>query len=341
MLVRARAPMRLGLAGGGSDVSPFCDIHGGYVLNATVDRYAYAVLKESHDGLVHFRSTDKGQSCRLDLAPFIELNGDLNLHRAVYNEIVNNFNNQQPLSIELTTFVDAPIGSGLGSSSTLVVVMIKAFAEYLNLALDDYAIASIAYKVERIDCGLKGGRQDQYSAAFGGFNFIEFYQDRTVVNPLRIKDWVVCELEASMLLFYTGLSRESSNIIADQSENVIAGKMDVVKAMQGIKAEALSMKESLIRGDFVGMMESMRTGWEDKKRTARTVSNEYIDCVYDTAMKNGALAGKVSGAGGGGFMMFFVPTEKRAKLISALGQFDGYVSNCHFSDKGAHAWIVR
>jgi D-glycero-alpha-D-manno-heptose-7-phosphate kinase len=255
--------------------------------------------------------------------------------------MMQHYNGGRRLSLELSTFCDAPAGSGLGSSSTLVIVMIRAFVELLNLPLDDYAVAHLAYKIERIDCGLQGGRQDQYSAAFGGFNFMEFYaNDRVVINQLRIKTWIICELEASLLLFYTGVSRESEKIIADQSRNVKDGSQDAIAAMHGLKREALVMKECLLKGDFNGIVDSMRQGWENKKRTAKTVSNTHIDEIYHAAVQAGALAGKVSGAGGGGFMMLFVPPDKRMDVIRALNRFEGQVSNCHFTKNGSQAWRV-
>ena len=276
--------------------------------------------------------------CSSDL---FDLSGQLNLHKAVYNEMVRQYNHGVPMALELCTFCDAPVGSGLGSSSTLVVVMIRAFAELLNLPLDDYAIAHLAYRIERVDCGLQGGRQDQYSATFGGFNFMEFYAlDRAVINPLRIKNWIICELEASLLLFYTGVSRESAKIISDQSGNVKAGLSSAVEAMHGLKHEALVMKDCLLRGDFAGLVDSMRNGWESKKRSAKTVSNLHIEQIYGAAISAGALAGKVSGAGGGGFMMFFVPPDKRMDVTRALKQFDGEVSNCHFTKHGTQAWRI-
>lgn len=341
VIIRARAPLRLGLAGGGTDVSPYCDLHGGYVLNATIDRYAYAVIKTLDEPVVRFVATDQQTEKTKALAEPLVLNGKLNLHKAVYNHMVQHYNGGQPIALELSTFCDAPSGSGLGSSSTLVVVMIRAFAELLNLPLDDYTLAYLAFKIERVDCGLQGGRQDQYSATFGGFNFMEFYADeRAVINPLRIKNWIICELEASLLLFYTGVSRESANIIADQSGNVKTGLVDTMDAMHGIKREAHVMKECLLRGDFGGIVDSMRQGWESKKRSAKTVSNPHIDAIYNAAISAGALAGKVSGAGGGGFMMFFVPPDKRMDVVRALNRFEGQVSNCHFTKHGTQAWRV-
>ena len=319
MIVRARAPLRLGLAGGGTDVSPYCDTHGGYVLNATIDRYAYAVIKTLDEPLVRFVATDQMKKQENKITDPLTLDGTLDLHKAVYNEIIDNFNDGKAISLELSTFCEAPAGSGLGSSSTLVVVMIRAFVELLNLPLDDYSIARLAYKVERVKCSLQGGRQDQYAATFGGFNFMEFFaEERAVINPLRIKNWILCELEASFLLFYTGVSRQSAKIIADQSKNVEIGLTDAVEAMHGLKDEALAMKECLLKGDFGGMVESMRMGWKNKKRSARTVSNPHIDEIYNTAIKAGALSGKVSGAGGGGFMMFYCPEERQVAVTDAL-----------------------
>lgn len=342
MIIRARAPLRLGLAGGGTDVSPYCDIHGGYVLNATIDRYAYAVIKIKNDHCIRFVATDQQTEKIQDVSEPLILNGKLDLHKAVYTEMIQRYNDGQAISLELSTFCDAPSGSGLGSSSTLVVVMIRAFVELLNLPLDDYTIAQLAFKIEREDCGLQGGRQDQYTATFGGFNFMEFYADeRSVINSLRIKNWIICELEASLLLFYTGVSRESARIIADQSNNVKYGSVDAIEAMHRIKSEALVMKECLLKGDFVGIVESMNNGWESKKRSAKTVSNPYIEEIYSTVISAGGLAGKVSGAGGGGFIMFFVPPRRRMNVIRALNQFDGQVSNCHFTKLGTQAWRIQ
>jgi D-glycero-alpha-D-manno-heptose-7-phosphate kinase len=319
-------------------VSPYCDLYGGYVLNATIDRYAYAMIRMREAPGVRFVSSDRQvQQAVAPAEPPGE--GPLRLHEAVYRTMVERYNDGRPIALELTTYCDAPVGSGLGASSTLVVAMVRAFAELLNIPLDDYAIARLAYQIERVDCGLQGGRQDQYSAAFGGFNFMEFYADeRAVINPLRIKNWIVCELEASLVLYYAGVSRESARIIADQSENVRSGAAQAVEAMHGLKRQALATKECLLRGDFDGLIESMREGWESKKRSASSVTNERLDQIYEAAVGAGARAGKVSGAGGGGFMMFFVAPERRMEVIRALDSFGGQVSNCHFTEHGTQAW---
>jgi len=341
MIIRARAPLRLGLAGGGTDVSPYCDVHTGAVLNATIDRYAYAVIKVLDEPVVRFVASDQGLVSEHGVDDVLSTASKLALHSAVYREIMREFNNSVPMALELTTFCDAPAGSGLGSSSTLVVAMVRAFAELLRLPLDDYTIARMAFKIERVDCGLKGGRQDQYSATFGGFNFMEFYaEERALISPLRIKNWIICELEASLVLFYTGVSRESAKIIADQSDNMQSGSQDAIETFHNIKREAFVMKECLLKGDFSGIVDSMLQGWENKKKSARTVSNPHIDEIYDAAISSGALAGKVSGAGGGGFMMFFVPPDRRMDVIRTLNKYEGQVSNAHFTKHGTQAWSI-
>lgn len=339
MIIRARAPLRLGLAGGGTDVSPYCDLHGGAVLNATIDRYAYAVIKTIDKPEVLFKATDLGVEKTRGLGESLEIDGEFDLHKAVYNYMIEHYNEGKQIALEMSTFCDAPVGSGLGSSSTIVVAMVKAFVELLNIPLDDYAIARLAFHIERNICGLKGGRQDQFAATFGGFNYMEFYEDdRAVINPLRIKNWILCELEASLLLFYTGVSRESARIINDQSESLKVGSEDALAAMHGLKSEAVKMKESLLKGDFDALVESMKQGWESKKRSAKSVTTPLIEEIFESALRAGAVAGKVSGAGGGGFMMFFVPAEHRMSVIRMLSKYEGQVSNCHFTKNGCQSW---
>lgn len=337
--VRARAPLRLGLAGGGTDVSPFCDLHGGFVLSATIDRFAYALIEPLSDGRLEFIATDQEQTFTSPLEASLPLDGGLELHKGIYNRIVRDFRGGEPLPIRLTTFCEAPPGSGLGSSSTLVVATIKAFVEYLNLPLGEYDIARLAYEIERVDVGLAGGRQDQYSATFGGFNFMEFYADqRVVVNPLRIKNWILTELEASLILYFTGVSRQSANIISEQRRNVETNVTSSLEASFALKREAVSMKEAILMGDFDALAKSMLAGWRWKKQLASQVSNRDIDETYERACGAGALAGKVSGAGGGGFMFFLVDPSRRMQVIRALKDRGGEVGTCRFTKNGTEGW---
>jgi len=342
MIVRARAPLRLGLAGGGTDVSPYCDMYGGLVLNATIDKYAYTTIEPGAAGnRVKLVAADKQERWEAEATPELALDGRLDLHKGVYNRIVREFNRGQPMSVTITTHTDAPPGSGLGSSSTLVVSMVKAFVELLSLPLGEYDIARLAYEIERLDVGLAGGRQDQYAATFGGFNFMEFHPgERVIVNPLRIKHWIISELEASLLLYFGGVSRDSARIIDEQSANVNRKETAAVSAMHALKAEAITLKESLLKGDFKSLVNSVEAGWEAKKQLAKSISNPQIEETYRVAREAGMLAGKISGAGGGGFMMMFVDPARRMEVIRALSNTSGQIFNCHFTEIGTEGWKI-
>lgn len=341
MIVRARAPLRLGLAGGGTDVPPFCDLYGGVVLNATIDKYAYATIETECSSRVRFIAADQNINYEAEASHYLPHDGVLDLHKGVYNRIVKEFHGGTPLPLTLTTYCDAPAGSGLGSSSTLVVTMIKVFVELLNLPLGEYDIAHLAYEIERHDVGLHGGKQDQYAATFGGFNFIEFYaKDRVIVNPLRVKNWIISELEASLLLFYTGVSRSSAVIIEEQRQNVKSREETPLAALHQLKQEAVLMKESVLKGDFAGFARSMEMSWQSKKQTATLISNPHIDEIYTLAKKAGARAGKVSGAGGGGYMMFIVDPARKMNVVRALRSVGPDVFNCQFTKHGTQGWRV-
>lgn len=343
MLIRSRAPLRLGLAGGGTDVSPYCDQFGGAILNATIDYYAYAGLEPLDNGQIEFVSADLQQDAVYPATPVLEADGRLDLFKAVYNHVVKNHNQGKPLSLRLSTRVDVPAGSGLGSSSTLVVAMLKAYVEWLNLPLGEYELAHAAYVIEREEAGFEGGRQDQYAAAFGGFNFMEFGRDgRVLVNPLRVKEWVVSELEASLLLFFTGNSRTSAEIIHEQSQNVRNRNAMALEAMHAVKQEAFRMKECLLRGDFPQLYEVLRRSWEAKKRMASQISNEHMERLYAHALRAGAHCARISGAGGGGFMMFLIDPIQKDKVAAALDAEHpgGMVYGCHFTSGGVQAWRV-
>lgn len=336
--VRARAPLRLGLAGGGTDVSPFSNEFGGYVLNVTIGKYANVTITPRDDGLVELVAADRELIWNGPATETLPLVKGLELLTGVYNRVLKEFGPREPLSLTIATHSEAPPGSGLGSSSTMVVALIQAFCEYLTLPLGEYDIARLAYEIERVDLGMAGGKQDQYAAAFGGLNFMEFYGDRVIVNPLRIKPEHRAELESSLVLFFTGVSRESANIIKEQVQNVKSGNESSVQAMHALKAEAVHMKEAILRGDFEALALAMRKSWEAKKRMAQMISNDKINEIYEAALKEGARAGKVSGAGGGGFMMFIVDPAKRPRVIKCLSEFSPSVSTCMFVEHGAHSW---
>jgi D-glycero-alpha-D-manno-heptose-7-phosphate kinase len=339
--VRARAPLRLGLAGGGTDVSPYADLHGGAVMNVTIDRYVYATAELLEGDEVVLESHDLDRVVRCPAGGMLPIDGALDLPKAVCNRVAQDFLGGRLPALRVSTYSEAPAGSGLGSSSTLVVAVLQALTELFALPLGEYDMARLAFTIERSDLGLAGGRQDQYAATFGGFNFMEFRGDGTViVNPLRIKQQVAYELEASTILCFTGVSRESSAIIAEQSANVRQGAARSIEAMHLLKATAIAMKEALLRGDQAAVAEALRSGWSSKRDMAQGISTGTIEDALETAMAAGAHAGKVSGAGGGGFIMLLAPIERKRAVMSALGARGYRAETCRFTSEGALAWRV-
>lgn len=341
MIIRSKAPLRISLAGGGTDLAEYSDLHGGGVLNSTINMFAHATITPRKHGIV-LRAIDQGQELELESLSKLDIDGQLDLAKGVYNRIVKDFNHSAPLSFEMQTFVDAPPGSGLGSSSTLVVAMIGAFVEWLNLPLGEYDIAHLAYDIERIDLGFAGGRQDQYCATFGGWNFMEFdADDKVIVNPLRIRENYLQELEFNLVLYYTGTSRLSSTIIAGQIENLQNQSAQSLEGMHRLKEQAFMMKEALLTGHLDRMGDILDYGWKFKKDTAADISNPAIDEIYSAATRAGAMGGKISGAGGGGYMMFYCPGNTRYSVINALESFGGEVHRLQFCERGVTTWQIK
>jgi D-glycero-alpha-D-manno-heptose-7-phosphate kinase len=339
--VRAKAPLRLGLAGGGTDVSPYSDTYGGCVLNATLDLYAYTTIEPLEGEAVEFAAEDLNRRVRLPLQGHYRLEGELILHRAIYNRMVERYNGGRPLALRVTTYADAPPGSGLGTSSTMVVSMISAYRELLRLPLGEYDIARLAYEIERKDCALSGGKQDQYAATFGGFNFMEFSSgDKVVINPLRIRDHIVNELHARLLLYFTGQSRSSAQIIEEQIQAVKQGGVQSLESMHELKRIAVEMKERLLTNDIDGVSRLFRQSWEAKKKMASGISNAAIDEAARRALEAGADAVKVSGAGGGGFMMIFSDPTRRIRVQRALEGDGGGFVKFNFTSMGAQSWSL-
>lgn len=340
MIIRSRAPLRLGLAGGGTDVAPYSDIYGGAILNATISMFAYATIETRNDNKIVINSIDKNHILEFDSASKLDIDGNFDLAKGIYNRIVSQFA-KEPLSFTLTTFVDAPPGSGLGSSSTLVVAIVGAFSEWLNLPLGEYDIAQLSYEIERIELRMAGGKQDQYAATFGGVNFMEFYkEDKVIVNPLRIKPIYLNELEHNLVLYYTETSRVSSSIIEAQTKNVIDNKASSIEAMHKLKQQAVKMKECLLMGELDKIGDILDFGWQNKKMMADGISNDMIDQIYETAKINGATGGKISGAGGGGFMIFYCPNNTRIKVIESLKKFGGGPERYQFTTQGLATWKI-
>ncbi|MBA2406986.1 MAG: dehydrogenase [Chitinophagales bacterium] len=341
MIIRSRAPLRIGLAGGGTDVSPYSDQFGGAILNATISLFAYATIEPLHNGKIIIHAIDKNEKIELDADEELPIDGELVLAKGTYNRIVKDFSHK-PLSFRLSTYVDAPAGSGLGTSSTLVVAIIGAFAEWLKLPLGEYDMARLAFDIERKDLAMAGGKQDQYAATFGGFNFMEFYKDdKVIVNPLRIKENYLNEMQLNMLLYYTGTSRLSSKIIEMQSGNITAKKPKSIEAMHKLKEQAVQMKEAILQGNLSEIGEILNFGWQFKKQTAEGISSAMIDEIYEAALDAGANGGKISGAGGGGFMFFYCPRHTRYSVLERLHKFGGEFRRFQFTDTGVTTWRAK
>ena len=341
MIYRSKAPLRIGLAGGGTDVSPYCDQFGGAILNATLSLHAHATIEATNDQLIRIHSVDKNEAQEFTWAEHLPISGNLDLLKGVYNRIQKDY----PFTmtgLQLSTFVDAPAGSGLGTSSTLVVAIIGAFVEMLKLPLGDYDIAHYAYEIERTDLQLAGGRQDQYAATFGGFNFMEFYaNDKVIVNPLRIRQDYLNELEHNLVLYFTATTRDSALIITEQQRNVHEKNAKSIEAMHQLKEQAKMMKEALLVGKLDKMGEILDYGFSQKKNMAKNISNQHIEKIYESAMKAGATGGKISGAGGGGFMIFYCPGNTRYQVIDTLNSFGGRVNPFQFTQHGLTSWTSQ
>lgn len=340
MIIRGKAPLRIGLAGGGSDVSPYSDQYGGAILNATIDLYAYSTIEPRDDNKIIIHSVDRNEIFECESEMQLKTDGRLGLLKGIYNRIVKEFV-KKPLSFKLTTFVEAPPGSGLGSSSTLVTTIVGAFTEWLKLPLGEYDIARLAYEIERIDLGQAGGKQDQYAATFGGVNYMEFYaNEKVIVNPLRIRSAVLSEISYCTVLYFTGTSRFSSKIIERQQRSVNHNDLQKIEAMHHIKEQAKLMKEALLKGELDEIGPILDYGWQHKKKMASGITSVQIDEIYETAIKAGSTGGKVSGAGGGGFMFFYCPGNTRYPVIDSLLKYGGSVRNFNFSKNGLTCWII-
>ena len=339
MIYRSKAPLRIGLAGGGTDVSPYSDLFGGAILNTTISLSAYATIEPLSESKIIVQALDRNEEQSFDLLPQLPIDGTLDLLKGVYNRIQKDHSTALP-GFRLSTFVDAPAGSGLGTSSTLVVAVLGAFKEMLKLPLDEYKIAQYAYDIERNDLQLAGGKQDQYAATFGGVNFMEFYANKVIVNPLRIKPEYLHELENNLVLYFTSTSRESAAIIKEQVKNVHDKNEKSIEAMHHLKDQAKMMKEALLQGNLNEIGLILDYGFEQKRNMAANISNSSIEAVYAAAKAAGATGGKISGAGGGGFMIFYCPGNTRYAVIKTLNTFGGIVRDYSFTKYGLTTWSI-
>lgn len=333
MIIRGKAPLRISFAGGGTDVPPYPAMRGGVVLSTTIDKYAYTTLVVRDDDEIRMESLDYDMVAKYRVDQLL-YDGKLDLVKAVIRNI-----GPLPHGVELFTHSDAPPGSGLGSSSTVVVAALGVFDRLLDRRLTRYEMARLAYKIERVDLGINGGLQDQYSAVFGGFNYMEFYGDNVVVNPLRVDEDIMSELEYHLLLCYTGRTRLSARIIEQQQAAYGQESPPVMAALDELKLIATDMKNALLQGRLDDFGALLHAGWENKKKLAQGVTTPEIDELYAIARQYGALGGKILGAGGGGYMLLYVPFNRRHIVAARLEETGGQTVPFGFSPRGQHTWI--
>ena len=339
--VRARAPLRLGFGGGGTDVSPYCDAYGGVVLNATIDLFAHVTVEPRDDGQVRLVAADRDLAWIGPAALPLRADPALRLLEGVYDRCMREFARGEAIPMTLTSYADCPPGSGLGSSSGLVVAMVEAMRRFLGASLEADALARLAFQIEREDLGLAGGHQDHWTAAFGGLNLMHFQTDGQVrVEPVAAAPEVLREIESSLVLYFTGVSRESAAIIDEQTANMRAGASRSLEGLHALKAGAFDMHQAVLAGDLDRFGRLLNAGWASKKLTAHNISSAEIDAVLAAAADFGVLGGKVSGAGGGGFMMFLVDPTRREALKRLLTGFGGVAQGCRLEERGAESWIA-
>lgn len=334
MIIRAKAPLRISFAGGGTDVAPYPEERGGCVLSCTIDRYSYCTLVLRDDSTVNIESLDYDIFASYDLNEEFNYDGSLDLVKAALNVV----NVKQGMDIFVHS--DVPPGAGLGASSSMTVALVGALAYWQRLHLSDYDIAELAYRIEREEAAIKGGKQDQYAATFGGFNFIQFFAAETVVNPLRIKQDTLNELQYRLMLCYTGKRKLSAGIIADQVKGYVQKREEVIRALDETKKLATDIKDALLteKIDEIGAL--LHQGWLAKRNFSSKITNPHIDELYEIALKNGALGGKLLGAGGGGYFLLLCQFDKWHKVAQELERYGGKVTNFAFDAYGLQTWEV-
>jgi D-glycero-alpha-D-manno-heptose-7-phosphate kinase len=333
-LLRARAPLRVSFAGGGTDVPPYPAEEGGLVLSATINRYAYGTLRPRTDRQIGIQSLDLDEVASIALEDARPDGDKLDLIKAAIHKLAAD----SPHGFDLFLHSAAPPGSGLGSSSAVVVTLVGLLSAHMNMPLTDYEKARMAYTVERQDLGLKGGTQDQYAAVFGGFNFMEFRAEDVIVNPLRIPTETINELEYNLLLCFTGSTRVSDHIIDDQVGRYRSQESSTVDGLSLQKELAVEMKDALLRGNLTEFGNLLDRAWTAKKQMSPRISNEHIDQLYDEAMRHGALGGKVTGAGGGGYMLLYCRYDTKHKVHAALTALGAEAVDFQFDHTGLTTW---
>ncbi len=337
MLIRAKAPLRVSFAGGGTDVPPFPAEEGGCVLSATIDRYAWGTLRPRDDGAICINSLDFGTSLTYSSRRDMRMDGEMDLAKAAIARLTGAYDQ----GFDLFLHSDAPPGSGLGSSSAMIVALVGLLKEWKGLPLTDYQVAELAHEVERVDLGIAGGMQDQYAAAFGGVNFMEFHADRVVVNSLKVSADILNELEYNLLLVDTGKVRLSSNIIADQVDRYERREQGSVDALRELKRLTHEMKDRLLHRQLDEFGALLHEEWQQKKRMSERISSPELDELYSLALDQGAIGGKITGAGGGGHMLLYCRFDRKHHVAEVLRARGCEPSEVALEPMGLQTWRVE
>ncbi|MFX1412311.1 MAG: GHMP kinase [Promethearchaeota archaeon] len=333
MIIRSKAPFRISFGGGGTDLPPYCTEHGGCVINTAIDRHVYISVSPRNDKRIRIVSTNLNEQFEFNVKDNNYSNG-YELFKGTINvlDISDGF--------DINIYSELPAGSGMGGSSTLVVALIGAFNEYYQNELTKHEIAQKAYEIERIELKQKGGYQDQFAAAYGGFNFMEF-TDKAKISPVDTTEQILNELQFRLVLCYVGGSHFSSDIQDEVLEGYKDERKTFIETMQDLKDVAYEMK-ALIESKDVNQLtkfgELLHKGWMSKKSLSSKISSKNIENFYLTSRKFGVIGGKLLGAGGGGHLLLFSDPEKKFNVINELKKIGGTIVNFHFNPKGLEVW---
>ncbi len=333
IISKAKSPVRISFAGGGTDLTEYFYKEEGVVLNTTVNKFAHAVLEKRDDYKIKIFSNDLNKEVLYNNLLELTFDGNLDLIKSVIKLLNPDF------GFELYTYSDVPPGSGLGGSAVLLSAIIGTFNNFRENKFNNYEIAELAFHAERVELELAGGWQDQYATVFGGFNFMEFKNHENIVNPLRIPDDIINELEDSLILCYSGINHNSGDIHDDQKENM--NKEEQKKYAQISKDIAYEMKSRLLKGKLDDFGELLHKAWSVKKKFSSKITTAFLDDIYEYGIKNGALGGKLLGAGGGGYFLFYVPTYKKIHLMNSLKDRGLKIETFTFDNIGLRSWITK
>jgi D-glycero-alpha-D-manno-heptose-7-phosphate kinase len=335
-VIRSRSPVRISFGGGGTDMSYYFRKDTGYVLSSTINKYCYATVSLRSDNRINLISKDFNMEIEADNIKQLKYDGSMDLIKACVKLM------HPPFGFDLETFSDIEPGTGLGGSAALASAIIGAFNRFRNESqLDKYAMADLAYQAERMELRIKGGWQDQYAVVFGGVNFMEFREDETVVIPLRIQDDILLELHFNLLLFRVGETRESGVIISDQHKNYLSKTKVLHNKYNQLSQVTLEMKDKLLKGALRKFGELLDEAWEIKKTFSDKITTNQIEKLYKAAKKNGAIGGKLLGAGYGGYLLLYCDPKYQPYVIESL-QASGAVNvTFDFVEKGIQTWTAK